>query len=235
MKCKEFCERAGVSKKTAYWLYDNVFNVLKLRDPNVREFTDYDVKWVLDRKIENFGTSCPGIRITHIPGSTCYIADNGVVFNYRRGFLEFQRPHENFGYHICGITVNGVRKDYRISRLVGEYYVPNPEDKPVINHLDGNKKNNLYTNLEWSTISENTKHAFDHGLARNDKGYEDSQSIPVQMYDNDGNFIREFGSMGEASRITGFTKGYIYGNIRHNATKGTGGYYFTRNGNKNGV
>jgi hypothetical protein len=53
---------------------------------------------------------------------------------------------------------NGNEKIFPIHRLVAMYFVPNPESKPEVNHLDGNRNNCHYTNLEWSTHHENTLH-----------------------------------------------------------------------------
>ena len=56
------------------------------------------------------------------------------------------------------------RKSYLVHRLVAESFIPNPEDKATVNHIDGNKANNRISNLEWATQSENNKHAFLTGL-----------------------------------------------------------------------
>ena len=66
----------------------------------------------------------------------------------------------NTGYY----RINLVLKDhshhnFSIHRLVAEYFIPNPDNLPVVNHLDGNKLNNDYTNLEWTTYSGNWQHA----------------------------------------------------------------------------
>ncbi len=60
-----------------------------------------------------------------------------------------------------------VDKWFQVHRLVGIAFIPNPDNKPEINHIDGNKSNNHYTNLEWCTRSENMKHAYDIGLIIN--------------------------------------------------------------------
>lgn len=56
------------------------------------------------------------------------------------------------------------KKNYRVHRLVGLYFIPNPDNKPEINHIDGNKQNNHIDNLEWVTVEENNRHALECGL-----------------------------------------------------------------------
>ena len=68
------------------------------------------------------------------------------------------------GYRIVGLTKNKHVKSFFIHRLVAKAFIPNPENKPDINHIDGNKENNNINNLEWCTKSENTKHAHVTGL-----------------------------------------------------------------------
>lgn len=64
---------------------------------------------------------------------------------------------------------DGVLKNYKVHRLVALLFVDNPLDKPEVNHRDGNKLNNHYTNLEWVTHAENIKHSYEV-LGRQGKG-----------------------------------------------------------------
>ena len=68
------------------------------------------------------------------------------------------------GYYQAHLQYKNVRKVYLVSRLVAIYFIPNPENKPTVNHIDGNPKNNNVNNLEWSTSKEQTKHAIKTGL-----------------------------------------------------------------------
>lgn len=68
------------------------------------------------------------------------------------------------GYQICRLCKESHIKAFKVHRLVAQAFIPNVQNKPQVNHLDGVKANNHVENLEWCTISENQKHAFRTGL-----------------------------------------------------------------------
>lgn len=73
-------------------------------------------------------------------------------------------PTDVHGYLYCYLYKNGKGRRFAVHRLVAEAFIPNPDKKPEVNHLDGNKYNNCVENLEWVTRKENVRHAADTGL-----------------------------------------------------------------------
>jgi len=73
--------------------------------------------------------------------------------------------HKKYGSGYKAVILsNGLRKQFRINRLVAEAFIPNPDNKPEVNHIDGDKTNNHVNNLEWVTREENQQHAVKTGL-----------------------------------------------------------------------
>lgn len=71
-----------------------------------------------------------------------------------------------FGYRHVRLATSKGKIDRTIHRLVAIAFVDNPEGKPVVDHIDGNKENNHYSNLEWVSYAENNQRAYDTGLKR---------------------------------------------------------------------
>lgn len=79
------------------------------------------------------------------------------------------------GYFRTNLSKNGTNKTVKVHRIVAQAFIPNPENKPTVNHKNGIKTDNRAENLEWATQSENMQHACDNQLKRND-GEHNSQS-----------------------------------------------------------
>lgn len=70
------------------------------------------------------------------------------------------------GYHRVELAMGAKAKKHGVHRLVAMAFIPNPDNKPQVNHKDGNKINNSVNNLEWVTTVENIRHAFSIGLKK---------------------------------------------------------------------
>ena len=84
-----------------------------------------------------------------------------------RVYSEFKiiTPYDNgHGYLAVKLWKNGKCKQHYIHRLVAETFIPNPNNYPEINHIDGDKHNNVVSNLEWCNRKMNVQHSYDTGL-----------------------------------------------------------------------
>lgn len=91
-----------------------------------------------------------------------FISDCGKVFNSNHKILKTYFTKN--GYEAIKLYKNKSRYNKTIHRLVAENFIPNPNNKAEVNHIDGIKSNNHVSNLEWVTSSENKRHAKDTGL-----------------------------------------------------------------------
>lgn len=111
-----------------------------------------------------------GVTWSKINGFPNYsVSNTGKVRNDNSGKTKVP-VRGTTGYYNVDLYNNGKRSKISIHRIVGETFVDNPNNKPQINHIDGNKLNNNVENLEWVTASENMQHAFRSGLAKPSRG-----------------------------------------------------------------
>ncbi len=95
------------------------------------------------------------------------------------------------GYYFVNACKNGKQKPLYYHRLVALLFIPNPENKLEVNHIDGNKGNNCITNLEWCTNKENVRHAHDIGLIKPKYGKEHPRVTYKILIYKDGVLIGE--------------------------------------------
>lgn len=101
------------------------------------------------------------------------ITINGKVYKRTDIGWKLMRARIIAGYYALGLEspdstkTNRKQKIHKIHRLVAEYFIPNPMNKPCVNHINGNKLDNRVENLEWCTVQENTTHSYANKLQRN--------------------------------------------------------------------
>lgn len=113
------------------------------------------------------------------------------------------------GYLRVALSKDNRLKSFRVHRLVATSFIPNPENKPDVNHIDANKLNNSVTNLEWNTEKENVVHAFRNNLYPIKRGLSHHNAKRVAQIDNSGNIITLFESANEAGTVFGISSSLV--------------------------
>ena len=125
------------------------------------------------------------------------------------------------GYKLTKLRNKNKIVTAKVHRVVAEAFLPNTENKPQVNHKDGNKANNHVDNLEWVTASENIRHAKSLGLQ-----CECPNRQKVEQW-KDGELIAVYNSLKEAEQKTGIGWTGISG-VTRGTRKTAGGYYWKR-------
>lgn len=125
-----------------------------------------------------------------------------------KGFLSIQKAIN--GYMLAHLWGNNIRKSKLVHRLVGLAFIPNPDMLKEINHLDGNKGNNVYSNLEWTTRSKNQKHSYDVlGRIKPPQPFKEGSGHPLSKSVYCPTLGIRFDSARIAARETGVSQGSI--------------------------
>lgn len=96
------------------------------------------------------------------------ISSEGKILRISKNYYLKPCLDKSIGYFVVNLYDTKGRPHRKfLHRLIAEAFIPNPENKRTVNHIDGNKSNNELSNLEWATDSENMLHAFSHGLCEN--------------------------------------------------------------------
>ena len=146
------------------------------------------------------------------------ISNKGRLRNTNTGRLLKTRV-SRLGYEEVTISYNKVDYFRSIHRLVAEAFIPNPENKPQVNHIDEDKSNNMVSNLEWMTATENNNHG-----TRNERAAK-SRSIPIIATNIKTGASTEFYGTNECARQLGLSTGNINSALK-GRYKQTGGYTF---------
>ena len=141
------------------------------------------------------------------------ISNYGNVRNNTKIFKAVPNKH---GYNVV-VLCNGIRKSVNIHRLVAAAFIPNPENKPCIDHIDGDRANNHADNLRWVTTKENcnnpiTKSRLNKKIGEymvGRLGGLHQRAKQIAMYSICGDLIKTFLSVKDAQRETGLNDSNI--------------------------
>ncbi|PKF31004.1 hypothetical protein CW697_00880 [Macrococcoides caseolyticum] len=150
------------------------------------------------------------------------ISESGKVKNFRSGKLLKQSVSKG-GYPVVSLWKMNKGNTKTIHRLLAECYIP-PYFGETVNHIDGNKQNNILTNLEWATYSENNQHAYHkklksathlnaNHLKTVNKG-NSYRSIPIEVYSLDDVFLGRFKSIKDVCEKFNISRKPVYQGLR---------------------
>lgn len=118
------------------------------------EIADVLVKHTSEIKMENF---------KQFKDTKYAVGDHGTIVSGHSDTMHTMIPHLVKGYHAIELVYDGTRHFHKVHRLVATMFVPNPDNLDTVNHKDFNRLNNIHTNLEWMTLPDNVKDAWEKG------------------------------------------------------------------------
>lgn len=136
------------------------------------------------------------------------VSDEGNVrslnYNHTNKVKELSLVEAKDGYLVVCLHKNGTQKEGKVHRLVAEAFIPNPQNKPCIDHRNGDNQDNNVCNLRWVTSLENNNNPITKarmkGIQNGRQLNREDVSKKVLQYDMDWNLIKEYPSASEAAR-----------------------------------
>lgn len=148
---------------------------------------------------------------------------------YREKILKPQKCTNDYLFIL--LSKDKIAKSFLLHRLVAIHFIPNPENKPEVNHKYGDKSDCRASELEWSTASENQKHSYDvlkRCVVRNGhklRGKNSPTSKKIKQLDFEGKLIKVWDSMGEIERTIGISQSFV-SNVCRGLSKSAKGFLF---------
>ena len=147
--------------------------------------------------------------------SNYIIYDDGRIYSKtRKKFMTYKIMKD--GYVRMELYKDKKPKMFNVHRIVAEVFIPNPLNKPFVNHKDGNKQNNHIDNLEWVTQKENIEHAFRTGLSHYQEKNTGYKCKKVNQYDLNMNLIKEWLCISQIYRELGYSRERITTHCKNN-------------------
>lgn len=135
------------------------------------------------------------------------VSDTGEVRNVKTNRV-LKAKEDKDGYLQVGLIKDRKQKWFYVHRLVAEAFLPNPDNRPEVNHKNENKQDNQVENIEWIWHKDNCNHGTrNHRIG--EKQINGKKAKSVLQYSLDGTFIRKWSSMSEVTRQLGYKQGGI--------------------------
>lgn len=130
-----------------------------------------------------------------------FVDTDGNVFSNKNGEIKQLIPYDNgYGYLYVCLSENNKHYKYRVQKLIALAFIPNPENKPCIDHINGNRTDNRVCNLRWSTQKENINNGITlKRMSESQKGRISSQRKTVYKYSKENVLLGVYSSTYDAS------------------------------------
>lgn len=166
---------------------------------------------------------------------TC-IGKGGGIYPIKEKVLIQSKTRKETPYYKVSLSKNGIVKDYMVHRLVAETFIDNPNNLPVINHIDCDTSNNCVDNLEWVTQKQNVNHSYKLGHIDTKKAWKQSAEVrkkPVMVTNLQTGEKQIYNSVTEAIENLNLSRQTVYNILNGTSKNPRCGYTFEYTENAN--